>query len=91
MKHLLISALSALVIGASALTSPAMAAESGESHVEDIDFSFEGPFGTFDQQQLRRGFQVYREVCSACHGLRYVAFRTLADQGGPMMDPKATV
>ena len=34
-------------------------------------------FGKFDQQQLQRGFQVYKEVCSACHSLRLVAFRDL--------------
>ncbi len=54
-------------------------------HVTDYSFSFEGPFGTFDQAQLQRGLQVYTEVCSACHGLRYVAFRTLADEGGPAL------
>ncbi|EAU46348.1 ubiquinol--cytochrome c reductase, cytochrome c1 [Salipiger bermudensis HTCC2601] len=52
-------------------------------HVEDYSFSFEGPFGAFDQDQLQRGLQVYTEVCSACHGLRYVPFRTLGDEGGP--------
>ena len=46
-------------------------------------FSYEGPLGKFDQNQLQRGFKVYSEVCSACHGLQYVAIRTLADPGGP--------
>jgi len=59
----------------------AMAA--GEGLVENYDFAFEGPFGSFDQMQLQRGLQVFTENCSACHGLRYVAFRTLADEGGP--------
>jgi ubiquinol-cytochrome c reductase cytochrome c1 subunit len=59
----------------------AMAAEGG--HVEDVDFSFEGPFGKFDQNQLQRGLQVYTEVCSACHGLNYVPLRTLGNEGGP--------
>ncbi|MFT3687896.1 cytochrome c1 [Paenirhodobacter sp.] len=81
MKKLLITALSACLLSA-----PVMAAESA-AHVEDFAFSFEGPFGTFDQQQLRRGFQVYREVCSSCHGLKFVAIRSLADEGGPQMDP----
>jgi ubiquinol-cytochrome c reductase cytochrome c1 subunit len=54
-----------------------------ESHVEDIDFAHEGPFGAFDQFQLQRGLQVYTEVCSGCHGLKYVPIRTLSDQGGP--------
>ncbi|HVL72798.1 MAG TPA: cytochrome c1 [Beijerinckiaceae bacterium] len=46
-------------------------------------WSFQGPFGTFDRAQLQRGFQVYREVCASCHGLQYVAFRHLAQPGGP--------
>lgn len=61
-------------------------AAGGSGHVEDIAFSFEGPFGTFDQHQLQRGLQIYTEVCAACHGLRQVAFRTLGDAGGPAME-----
>lgn len=48
---------------------------------DDIGFSFDGPFGMYDRAQLQRGFQVYREVCSACHSLQYVAFRNLPDLG----------
>ena len=54
-----------------------------EAHVTDYAFSFEGPFGTFDQMQLQRGLQVYTEICSACHGLKYVPFRALGYEGGP--------
>jgi ubiquinol-cytochrome c reductase cytochrome c1 subunit len=54
----------------------------GAGHVTDYDFSFEGPFGSFDQFQLQRGLQVFTEVCSGCHGLRYVPLRTLADENG---------
>ncbi|HYI40377.1 MAG TPA: cytochrome c1 [Allosphingosinicella sp.] len=52
-------------------------------HLEqrDIAFSFDGPFGKYDRPQLQRGFQVYKEVCAACHGLSYVAFRNLEDLG----------
>jgi ubiquinol-cytochrome c reductase cytochrome c1 subunit len=46
-------------------------------------FSFEGPFGTYDRAALQRGFQVYKEVCSACHSLKLVAFHNLGDPGGP--------
>ncbi|MFS4436948.1 cytochrome c1 [Paracoccaceae bacterium GXU_MW_L88] len=60
-------------------------AAGGGGHVTDYDFSFEGPFGTFDTHQLQRGLQVYTEVCSACHGLRQVPIRTLGDAGGPHM------
>ena len=45
------------------------------------EWSFDGFFGTFDRQQLQRGFQVYREVCSSCHGINYIAFRNLTDLG----------
>jgi len=51
--------------------------------VIDYAFSFEGPFGTYDQNQLQRGLQIYTEVCAACHGLKQVPLRTLADKGGP--------
>jgi ubiquinol-cytochrome c reductase cytochrome c1 subunit len=44
-------------------------------------FSFEGFFGTYDKAAMQRGFQVYQQVCSGCHGLRLVAFRNLADLG----------
>jgi len=48
-----------------------------------VSFSFEGPFGTYDRGALQRGFQVYKEVCSACHSLNHVAFHNLSDEGGP--------
>src|SRR3712207_4229782 len=54
-----------------------------------VSFSFEGPFGEFDRQQLQRGFQVYKEVCAACHGLTYVAFRNLQDLGYTEAEVKA--
>ncbi len=56
-----------------------------EGEVEDIAFSFEGPFGKFDQIQLQRGLKVYTQVCSACHGMQYVPLRTLGDEGGPQL------
>ena len=46
-------------------------------------WSFSGPMGKFDRGSLQRGLKVYKEVCSSCHGLSYVAFRNLADAGGP--------
>tara|TARA_R110002072_G_scaffold302681_3_gene487284 strand:- start:6347 stop:7189 length:843 start_codon:yes stop_codon:yes gene_type:complete len=47
----------------------------------DIDYSFDGPLGTWDIAQLQRGYKVYKEVCSACHSMKFVAFRDLADLG----------
>ncbi|SLN75875.1 cytochrome c1 [Roseisalinus antarcticus] len=60
-------------------------AAGGEVHVHDFDFPFEGPFGSYDTNQLQRGLQVYTEICSACHGMEYVAFRNLSDEGGPAL------
>jgi len=75
--------LTALSVGLGlALASPVMAAE-GQHEAKDISFSFEGPFGLFDRAQLQRGFQVYKEICSACHSLSLVRFRNLGDPGGP--------
>ncbi|KGB83273.1 MAG: cytochrome c1 [Confluentimicrobium sp.] len=79
-RKLTLSALSAL-----ALTTGAAFAAGGEATTHDVDFSFEGPFGKFDQMQLQRGLQVYTEVCASCHGLRYVPLRALGDEGGPAL------
>jgi ubiquinol-cytochrome c reductase cytochrome b/c1 subunit len=46
-------------------------------------WSFAGPVGKFDRGSLQRGLKVYKEVCAVCHGLSYIAFRNLADAGGP--------
>jgi ubiquinol-cytochrome c reductase cytochrome c1 subunit len=48
---------------------------------KEISYASDGPLGKFDRQQLQRGFQVYKEVCSACHSLRLVAFRNLEEIG----------
>ena len=74
-----------LVTGAAfalALVPAASFAAGGAGHIEDFDFSFEGPFGSYDQNQLQRGLQIFTEVCSACHGLKQVPIRTLSDEGG---------
>ncbi len=47
------------------------------------DWSFKGPFGKFDRGALQRGYQVYTEVCSACHSMKYLSYRNLAEKGGP--------
>jgi len=75
-----------LALGAAAalaMTGGAALAAGEGGHTEDVAFSFEGPFGTFDRNQLQRGLQVYTEVCSACHGMKFVPLRSLADPGGP--------
>ncbi len=48
---------------------------------KQIDWAFDGVFGKFDRASVQRGFQVYKEVCSACHGLKRVSFRHLEGAG----------
>jgi ubiquinol-cytochrome c reductase cytochrome c1 subunit len=48
---------------------------------KNVSFSFDGPLGRYDRQQLQRGFKVYKEVCAACHGLGFVSFRNLGELG----------
>ena len=47
------------------------------------DWSFKGLFGKFDRGALQRGYQVYTEVCSSCHSMKYLSYRNLAEKGGP--------
>ena len=47
------------------------------------NWSFKGPFGKFDRGALQRGYQVYTEVCSSCHSIKYLSYRNLAEKGGP--------
>ena len=67
------------------LSSGAALAAGTAGQVTDFAFPHEGPFGSYDQMQLQRGLQVYTEICAACHGLQYVPFRTLGDEGGPAL------
>lgn len=77
-KKLTLSAITALALSVTG----AIAAGDGDTHIDDVAFSFEGPFGTYDVDQLQRGLKVYAEVCRACHGLQYVSFRSLSEPGG---------
>lgn len=79
-RKIAISAVSALGL----MTGVAFGSEGG-GHIEDVPFSFEGPFGTYDEHQLQRGLQVYTEVCAACHGLKFVPIRSLSEEGGPSL------
>ena len=70
------------VSGAISDPAPATAEEKFYLHpIEDVAFPSDGVFGRYDERQLQRGFQVYKEVCSACHSLRLVAFRDLKQLG----------
>ncbi|WP_424629535.1 cytochrome c1 [Bradyrhizobium sp. SYSU BS000235] len=82
-----VSALVALAVGGSLLVGGMNDAKAENAHggttPPSLSWSFAGPLGKFDQGQLQRGLKVYKEVCSACHALSMVAFRNLADPGGP--------
>ena len=67
------------------VTAISNSAYSEEKKIEFIknDWSFEGIFGTFDRSSLQRGYQVYQEVCSACHSIQHLSYRNLSEKGGP--------
>ena len=54
-----------------------------------VDWSFKGLIGTFDRASLQRGFQVYKEVCAGCHGMRLISYRNLAALGYNQNELKA--
>ncbi|MER8513114.1 cytochrome c1 [Mesorhizobium sp. M1060] len=93
MKKILTSLalLGVFAVGIGAVGSVAIAAEEAHNAAapthfpihepKEMDWTFAGPFGTYDKAQLQRGLKVYKEVCSACHSMNLVAFRTLEDLG----------
>jgi len=72
-----------LLASAIAAAGSAWAAEGEHAHIDRQKWSFRGFLGKFDEGQLQRGFKVYVEACARCHGLKRVAFRNLAEPGGP--------
>src|SRR5216683_105933 len=64
-----------------ALAEPAASQEAATP--PKLNWSFAGPFGKYDPGQIQRGLKIYHDVCSNCHSLSLVAFRNLADAGGP--------
>jgi ubiquinol-cytochrome c reductase cytochrome c1 subunit len=62
------------------LSNPVLGA-GGDVTLKSRDWSFSGPFGTFDKAAMQRGFQVYNEVCAGCHSMKLIAFRNFADLG----------
>jgi cytochrome c1 len=79
-----------MLVLAAAVALPAVAfAQQAQEHSHETTqppkqkWSFAGPFGKYDQGQLQRGLKVYKEVCASCHSMSMVAFRNLADPGGP--------
>jgi ubiquinol-cytochrome c reductase cytochrome c1 subunit len=81
-KRLTLAALGLVLIAGPAL------ADTTSLPPREVDWSFTGPLGKFDQAQLQRGYKVYREVCSACHSMDLMYFRNLGQKGGPFYDDK---
>ncbi|MGD9839146.1 MAG: cytochrome c1 [Afipia sp.] len=88
-KTPMVSAMIALAVGGSLMLGGIDGAKAADHPPSppSLKWSFAGPLGKFDQGQLQRGLKVYKEVCAACHGLSFVAFRNLADPGGPGYSP----
>jgi len=58
-------------------------AYSASNELLKVDWSFIGLTGKFDRSSLQRGYQVYKEVCSSCHSMKYLSYRNLGQKGGP--------
>ena len=64
-----------------ALAAPVALNAAEHIEIPEEEWSFNGVFGKFDQAQVQRGFQVYKDVCAACHSLQYVSFRNFETLG----------
>jgi ubiquinol-cytochrome c reductase cytochrome c1 subunit len=78
-----IGAMALLAVAAIAAGGAALAVEGEHVHIDRQHWSFSGLLGHYDEAQLQRGFKVYVEACARCHGLKRIAFRNLAEPGGP--------
>jgi ubiquinol-cytochrome c reductase cytochrome b/c1 subunit len=80
----MVSTVFALIVAGGLLAGTVQNARAAEQETPPANrWSFAGPFGKYDRGSLQRGLKVYKEVCSNCHALSYIAFRNLADPGGP--------
>ena len=68
--------------GLALIALPSLAwANEGQRPAKDVNFSFDGAFGTFDRTQLQRGYKVYKEKCALCHSMNLISFRNLSEAG----------
>lgn len=81
MPKTFLTACTTLTIAVGGLSSGAAIAGGGDIELKQRDWPFEGAFGTVDRTSAQRGYQVYSEVCSGCHAMKYKSFRNLADLG----------
>lgn len=71
-----------VLVALSLLGAPNVAMAAGDApHAPKQDWSFDGMFGTYDRAALQRGYKIYQNVCSACHGMKHLAYRNLEGIG----------
>jgi ubiquinol-cytochrome c reductase cytochrome c1 subunit len=86
MKKLIILTLTCLLLSSNLFAS---GGENSAHKPKQLKWEFDGFFGRFDRQSIQRGFQVYSEVCSSCHGMKLFSYRNLGDAGFPEEEIKA--
>ncbi|WP_407176465.1 cytochrome c1 [Bradyrhizobium sp. STM 3562] len=79
----MVSTVIALMVAGGLFAGSVQSARAEDETPPSQKWSFAGPFGKYDRAALQRGLKVYKEVCSNCHSLSYIAFRNLGDPGGP--------
>ncbi|MBM3586934.1 MAG: cytochrome c1 [Alphaproteobacteria bacterium] len=75
------TAFKVLILIVGLIAAPPAYAAGEATPIPDRKFSFDGVFGTYDRASAQRGFQVYKEVCAACHSMRLLSYRNLRDLG----------
>ncbi len=88
MRKFLVAAVVLLTLGV-VRPVPAAAAAFVQKSPPDLSWSFDGPFGTYNQAALQRGFQVYKEVCASCHSMDYLHYGDLSALGYSKAEIKA--
>jgi ubiquinol-cytochrome c reductase cytochrome c1 subunit len=82
------TALVAVLAGALSIAGAQIARAEEGPELPKVDWSFNGPVGSFDRAQLKRGWQVFKQVCSACHSAHQLYYRNLVDLGFSDADAK---
>jgi len=80
-------AIAAGLAGLMLATSASAAGGAEHASPPEEGWPFEGPLGNFEMDSVQRGYQVYQEVCSSCHGMKLMSYRNLGEKGGPFYDP----
>lgn len=69
-----------------AATAYAAGGDAKHAHGPEDGWPFEGVTGQFEMDSVQRGYQVYKQVCSSCHGMKLMSYRNLGEPGGPFYD-----